>query len=180
MRIERKIILPWSAVILWMILIFAFSAQPAVESAKISMGLTAIILRFFEHLAIITGVNADLVGDMDHIVRKSAHVFLFFVLAMLVANAFLKTGVKWFKAFIFAFIITSLYACSDEIHQIFVPGRACRLSDVGIDSLGAMFGLCLFAAAYWLNRHTGFYFSEKINTAVCNLNVLKRLRPNNE
>lgn len=37
-----------------------------------------------------------------------------------------------------------LYAVTDEIHQYFVPGRSCRLFDVGVDSLGILFGALLF------------------------------------
>ncbi len=37
-----------------------------------------------------------------------------------------------------------LYAASDELHQYFVPGRACRLFDVGVDTAGILFGTFLF------------------------------------
>jgi len=153
MKIEKRLILSWSVVILWMILIFAFSAQPADESNEVSLGITAILLRFIENLGITTDVSADWIGEINNIVRKSAHAFVFFVLAMLAVNAFLSTKAKGFKAFLFAFIFTFFYACTDEIHQIFVPGRACMLSDVGIDSIGAVIGLCLFGFGYWVNRH---------------------------
>jgi len=149
---KTKVIASWTTVILWMTLIFAFSAQPAKESAEVSLSVTAIIIRFIENLSITTGVKANWIGEMDHIVRKSAHAFVFFVLVILAVNAFIKIGVKGISAFLFAFILTVLYACTDEIHQIFVPGRACMLTDVGIDSLGALFGLCLFGLGYWMSR----------------------------
>jgi VanZ family protein len=31
------------------------------------------------------------------------------------------------------------YACTDEFHQLFVPGRAGLITDVLIDSIGAVF-----------------------------------------
>ena len=34
---------------------------------------------------------------------------------------------------------------SDEIHQYFVPGRACRLFDVGVDVFGALTGTLVLA-----------------------------------
>lgn len=37
-----------------------------------------------------------------------------------------------------------LYACSDEFHQLFVEGRAGLVSDVIVDSVGAVLGLALF------------------------------------
>lgn len=41
-----------------------------------------------------------------------------------------------FMSILFSF----LYACTDEIHQIFVPGRSAQFRDVLIDTLGASFG----------------------------------------
>lgn len=37
-------------------------------------------------------------------------------------------------------LLSLLYACTDEIHQIFVPGRSAQFRDVLIDTLGASFG----------------------------------------
>ena len=37
-------------------------------------------------------------------------------------------------------LFSFLYACTDEIHQIFVPGRSAQFRDVLIDTLGASFG----------------------------------------
>jgi VanZ family protein len=47
-------------------------------------------------------------------------------------------------------LLSSLYAVTDEIHQAFVPERACALMDVGIDSAGALFG-CLLVLVIWKN-----------------------------
>lgn len=41
-------------------------------------------------------------------------------------------------------IFCALYACSDELHQYFVPGRSCKFFDVCVDSSGAFFGALLF------------------------------------
>jgi VanZ family protein len=178
MRIAKRIILAWTAVVLWFGLIFAFSAQPANESARVSKGLTAIILRFIENLFNLSDTNAEW---MDYLVRKSAHTFLFFVLAILVANAVLKTGVKGIRVFIIAFIITSLYACTDEIHQLFVPGRGCMFSDVVIDSAGAIIGLGFFGAVYWIKQHKIVDFSQK--NVLCKFIPFRRIfsiSPDNE
>lgn len=43
-----------------------------------------------------------------------------------------------------------LYAASDELHQLFVPGRAGLITDVCIDSAGALLGILLFLAALHL------------------------------
>ena len=39
--------------------------------------------------------------------------------------------------------LSFLYACTDELHQIFVPGRSAQFRDVLIDTLGASFGCLL-------------------------------------
>jgi VanZ family protein len=40
-----------------------------------------------------------------------------------------------------AFLVSVLYAASDEYHQTFVPGRSGRLVDVGVDTIGALVAL---------------------------------------
>ena len=35
-------------------------------------------------------------------------------------------------------LISLLYACSDEMHQLLVPGRSGRMIDVGIDMAGVL------------------------------------------
>lgn len=42
-----------------------------------------------------------------------------------------------------SWIICTLYAGTDELHQYFVPGRACSLRDVCIDSAGALLGVLI-------------------------------------
>jgi VanZ family protein len=51
-----------------------------------------------------------------------------------------------------SFLFCALYAATDEIHQMFVPGRAAGLADVAIDSAGAAAGAVLFALASRLRR----------------------------
>ena len=48
-----------------------------------------------------------------------------------------------------AWAVGTLYAVSDEIHQIYVPGRAGRLSDVLIDSAGAAAGALVLLIVLW-------------------------------
>ena len=45
-----------------------------------------------------------------------------------------------------------LYACSDEFHQSFVPGRTPSPIDVAIDSLGAFIGLVPAWLQSWRGR----------------------------
>ena len=54
-------------------------------------------------------------------------------------------------------IICILYAISDEIHQIFVPGRSCQIFDMIVDCLGSITGIYLF---YVVNKFK--FFKKKI------------------
>ena len=47
------------------------------------------------------------------------------------------------RSVLLAWTLTVAYAASDELHQLFVPGRAGRLSDIGIDAAGALLGIAL-------------------------------------
>ena len=81
----------------------------------------------------------------DFWIRKAAHIFEYGVLALLVyANA---ATWKWKKRGCMkcmlgvAFVVSFLYAISDEIHQTFVPNRTGKVSDVIIDTIGIGLGL---------------------------------------
>lgn len=59
------------------------------------------------------------------------------------------------KSFVWSFLwraelFCALYACSDELHQYFVPGRSCRFFDVCVDSTGAFCGALLFWGLFHL------------------------------
>lgn len=80
--------------------------------------------------------------------RKGAHVFEFFVLALFAWNAF-----RVFSPMERAWLLVGLssafslaYAFLDETHQLFVPFREGKISDVGIDGIG----IILFISGYVL------------------------------
>ena len=50
-------------------------------------------------------------------------------------------GVK--KSYFIGFISTLLYACTDEIHQLFIEGRSGEIRDILVDSTGALIGMVL-------------------------------------
>ena len=88
-------------------------------------------------------------------VRKSAHIIEFggFNVTLLFAlYVWGMRGKPWVRQ---AFLLTFLYACSDELHPIFVPGRAGRVSDVIIDMLGVCV-LALFLRAMITRRERRF------------------------
>ena len=109
--------------------IFYLSHQSAGESQELSDSLISLIISFFRlHL------GSDLVRTLAHFSEYAALGFL--TLNMLYSYR----GKISLAASV---IICALYSLSDEIHQIFIPGRAFQLSDLCIDCLGALLGIVL-------------------------------------
>ena len=136
---KRKL-LPWIFVILWMTLIFFLSHQPAMESNQLSSG---IIKRIYDIIKMIApDIRLDL-ESLNHIIRKLAHFGVYLILGILIANGLIYNKKSRINAILLALLICILYAISDEIHQIFIPGRSGQVSDVLIDSLGGLVGIVL-------------------------------------
>ena len=72
------------------------------------------------------------------------HVSAFFLLALFLFIASLR-GEKNAGIIVFAFLVAIFYGISDEIHQIFVPGRSSSLGDVFLDSVGVFYAFMIYA-----------------------------------
>jgi len=70
-----------------------------------------------------------------------AHVFEFAVLAALLHRSLAAEAQRRKRAVAPAFVLTALYAASDEVHQVFVPERTATPAEYGLDLLGASLGL---------------------------------------
>ena len=137
----------WIPAVLVMIVIFLFSARPAVSSNDSSKAIAAQVLEIYEEITnneIDTNVREDILDKLNHVVRKSAHYLEYTLLAWCICLhlAVLKLGRK--KLFAYAILCSAAYALTDEIHQYFVPGRSCQLTDVLLDSCGAATGALVF------------------------------------
>jgi VanZ family protein len=75
-------------------------------------------------------------GGLDIVLRKIAHAAEYAVLGALLARATARAGLS--------FVLGTLYAVSDEIHQSFVPGRVGSPLDVALDALGVAIGIALW------------------------------------
>ena len=79
---------------------------------------------------------------LDLLLGKGAHMAEYAVLAGLWWRALsvIRTARRGSLATLLAvtWTVTVLYAASDEYHQLFVPGRHGRVTDVGIDAAGAL------------------------------------------
>lgn len=141
----KKII--WTlAVVLWMCMIFWFSAKPAEESTEmsISVGRMAGGLFIKDFNSWTPERQEQFAEKIDHAVRKSAHATEYALLGFLAAGMYSVYGKKGRRLYIMAAGTGFLYAASDEFHQLFVPGRSGQISDVLLDSCGAAVGAALF------------------------------------
>ena len=136
MHIKKCKLIAAVLLIAWMVVIFVFSAMPAEASDEKSM----LIVNILDSLGLNTqGSLADLA---NHIVRKSAH-FIEYALLYFFALNLMRYYFTFNKALLMSLAIVFLYACTDEFHQLFVPGRAGRFSDVLIDTSGGFTSMVL-------------------------------------
>lgn len=145
MKFKNKKILAWTLLIGWMMVIFIYSAQPGEVSSEKS----EFVIYIFNLLGIdLNGYFGEL---SSFIVRKAAHMTEYLILFILSCNLwrlYLKDNKVLYSSFLTAF----LYACTDEFHQLFVPGRAGMFRDVMIDSSGALIGLLLIWGLKYKNK----------------------------
>lgn len=137
-------------VLLWMSTIFYFSNQPATISTTQSDKVINTINIMVKENRVMKSILNKLYDSKgaSFIIRKSAHMISYGLLASLLFIAIYSHRKYISVSFKYAFTISLLYAVSDEIHQYFVPGRACMLQDVLIDCIGMLIGLTLISVLY--------------------------------
>lgn len=132
-----RYIIMWAPVIVWMSVIFFFSSRHSVS------------------------VSSEYIWNF--VFFKTLHVIEYAVLFILATRAVYQT--RWTSivdsVYARAYLITVLYAITDELHQYFVPSRTPQPRDVIIDAIGA--GLVWIYLStqlpkaprilkYWVNR----------------------------
>lgn len=117
-------------VIFWMILIFVMSSYNGVVSGNQSGFIVNFVAGIF---------NIRNLDILSFIIRKMAHLSEYLILGILTYNV-----IRYYdKKILLAILICVIYAISDEVHQIFVPGREFKLLDICIDSFGTIIGIYL-------------------------------------
>lgn len=114
MRNAKILLSVWLPPLLWVGVIYFMSAQPSLVTP---------------------------LGEWDFLARKTAHAVEYAVLAVLVARVFVFYKAAERRLLLYSFLLSVLYAFSDEYHQSLVSGRYAAWTDVLIDSCGAVFGL---------------------------------------
>ncbi len=123
-----------------LVLIFCLSHQNGEDSTETSGWFTALLNFIFPF---------ELTEDF---VRTMAHFSEFACLSFFMNNLFVSYKEKLKP--IIACALSFFYAITDEIHQIFVPGRACQFLDMMVDLAGILSGFIVYAVIYTLVRKT--------------------------
>ena len=125
-----------------MILIFRFSADNAdrssEKSGKVTKTVVEVAVPDYEKMP--QDKQESILDKAEHIVRKCAHFSIFTALGFCASCTVGRRrifGLKSLATLGFCF----LYACSDEIHQLFIPGRSGMFTDVLIDTSGSLCGI---------------------------------------
>lgn len=160
-----KVTLSMGLTLAIMVLIFCFSAESGGESGSLSdtiaRMLASAFVGGFDNMPI--EQQTQIIAQMSWPIRKTAHASEYACLAMsLVITCWqiaawrheTREGARLCPRRVpfvgmTAFVIAVLYACSDEIHQLFIDGRAGQVADVLVDASGAAIGCLLMCLLMW-------------------------------
>jgi VanZ family protein len=140
----------WMPVLVWMGLIFLLSTD--LGSARQTSRFIGPLLRW-----VWPAVTEAQIGRAQLAARKTGHVTGYAILAVLalrgVRRGMFVSGWRG-RGAVAAWMIASLYAMTDEIHQSMVPTRMASAGDVALDSFGAALGVAL---AWMIGRRRGLW-----------------------
>ena len=133
--------------ILWMVLIFQFSGQQGEVSGGVSLELTEGFARIL-HSTVMGDRSVEELTEILHpLIRKAAHMTeyaILFVLLFLSFRQLLSSPASMAVSILTAFV----YACTDEIHQVFVNGRSGNFQDVCVDMTGVLAAVMIVLFLY--------------------------------
>ena len=136
----HKFFLP-ALLIFQMIFIFTMSSFGHTSSDAQSNLFVDFIAQNFPHVRHGLENNLISLSTLIFLVRKTAHFTEYAILGSLFFLNLKNTPLGLIKhPLAMSITLSFLYACTDEIHQIFVPGRSAQFRDILIDTLGASIG----------------------------------------
>lgn len=93
------------------------------------------------YLSSIPDLRSGLPTLQDLILRKLAHVFVFFIFTYLLAHSLNSTQRPYL---LFVIMAAVLYAFIDEFHQLNVVGRQGSSTDILVDSVGIFLAIVIY------------------------------------
>jgi VanZ family protein len=149
MSVTTRLLGNWCLVLFWMAAIFVGSTD--VLSTRNTSRWIVPILRWVK-----PDISEAALRRCQTIIRKGGHVTEYAVLGLLLYRALhLSPTASGFtgRSAAAALAIATLYAASDEFHQAFVATRYASMTDVIIDTLGAVAALVLLWI--WSRKRAG-------------------------
>lgn len=144
------------------VLIFIMSAQTSTvssrQSGRVIESIAKVLVKDFESY---DSVARDLlISQYQNFTRKTAHFFIYASLGFF-SCGFISTYKSLARkyCFLISFAFCVFYACTDELHQYFVPGRGSMFSDVFLDSTGSVTGILFFMLICFIFRRLRGYFN---------------------
>lgn len=136
---KKKVIIGLILSLVWMAVIFTFSARSASELDLKNNFVVNIIVHIADknYDVLDKGKQNHLLSNATFVVSKTAHFTEYAILAFFLffAFAFVK---KYGLRYSLIVLVSFLYAISDEYHQSFSKDRTPRAQDVLIDTFGAL------------------------------------------
>lgn len=142
-----------------MYIIYHLSGQDGATSAglslKVSIKVVELASKIFDHP--LSTEEIMQYADLIHfLIRKCAHVTLYFLLAVSVSFPLYVYGLRGIPLMLVAGGFCIAFACGDEYHQSLVEGRGPSKQDVMIDSIGVLAGVILVRIVGFIGRMTIF------------------------
>lgn len=138
---KKLLYLTFIPALIWMFIIFGFSKESGGESSSLSLTVTRKIVDIIDFNDNMSEEEYEhMVSVLHNPVRKAAHMSEYAILAFLIYIPLLLNVrfKKIYGYFLATISICLIYAITDETHQLFVPGRDGRITDVIIDTIGSM------------------------------------------
>ena len=129
--------------LIWMLVIFLFSSMPSKSSSEMSKKLLEKGIKwgsFLKGKSLSTLEMDALVKKYHTPFRKLGHMVVYFILFFLCFSC-MKFISNQSIRFLLSFLFCFGYMCTDELHQLFVPGRSGCYKDLMIDSIGSMISM---------------------------------------
>lgn len=134
--------------ITWMVIIFTYSSQNGTTVDEKATPIIETITESNETYQSATKEEKVLMdNDYEFYISKVVHVLEYGALCFFLFMAFILIKKRTLN-YLFSFIITFLFAISDEYHQTFIPDRSARPQDVLIDVLAAIICILVLELIY--------------------------------
>ena len=145
-------IIKFLLIIVLMGIIFSFSNDTGSASTKKSDSVIVTITEKFLGRELTSSEKEKYIDKFVVLVRKSGHLFIYLLLGLSIISFLKEFMIIDTKSVIITCIIVFIYACSDEVHQLYVSGRSGEALDVIIDTIGGFIGSYLYYLIYKYRR----------------------------